>query len=152
MRTMVPSAVFLALSLAFVQAHAASSNADIPNQQALDALEAKASQAMPREQSYLYAKLVRQMTELSLNQYQAGNVGTAKGLLKRIQKFSSTICRSLTGKDKRLKNTEILLRQTAFRLNELLHASDYQDRLLLEQTLAQVNQADHAAMMSVFSK
>ena len=45
-----------------------------------------------------------------------------------------------------------MLRHTAFRLNEMLHASDYENRPLLEATLAQVNQADNEAMMQVFKK
>ena len=41
--------------------------------------------------------------------------------------------------DKRLKNAEILLRHTAFRLNEMLHNSSSEDRPLVAATLAQVN-------------
>jgi hypothetical protein len=55
-------------------------------------------------------------------------------------------------KDKRLKNTEILLRHTAYRLNEMLHASNFEDRPLVAQTLAQVNQAESETMMQVFRK
>ncbi len=54
--------------------------------------------------------------------------------------------------DKRLKNAEILLNRTAFRLNEMLHASSLEDRPLVEQTLAQVTQAQNATMMQVFQK
>jgi hypothetical protein len=54
--------------------------------------------------------------------------------------------------DKRLKNAEILLNHTAFRLTEMLHASNYEDRPLVQQTLTQVNQAQSEAMMQVFHK
>ncbi len=118
----------------------------------IDALEARASQAQPREQCFLYAEIVHQMTELSLKQYQAGNVDDANSLLKKIQMIAQKIHLTLAGNDKRLKNAEILLRHTAFRLNEMLHASNYQDRPLVEQTLAQVNHAQNEAMMQVFEK
>jgi hypothetical protein len=52
--------------------------------------------------------------------------------------------------DKRLKSAEMLLRHTAFRLNEMLHTSSFEDRTLVEQTLTQVNQAQNEAMMQVF--
>ena len=42
---------------------------------------------------------------------------------------------SMADNDKRLKNAEILLSHTAFRLNEMLHASSFEDRPLVEQTL-----------------
>ena len=73
-------------------------------------------------------------------------------MLKDIQQFTQKIHLSAANDDKRLKNAEILLRHTAFRLNEMLHASSFEDRPLVEQTLAQVNQAQNEAMMHVFRK
>jgi hypothetical protein len=53
---------------------------------------------------------------------------------------------------RRLKNTEIQLRHAAFRLAGLLHASSLEDRPLVEETLAQVNQVQTEAMMQVLGK
>jgi hypothetical protein len=152
MRIMAPMAVLLALSLTVVPVRASSPDNKNPDQQSIEALENRASQAQPREQCFLYAELVHQMTELSLRQYAAGNVEGANGLLKKIQLMAKKIHLSLANNDKRLKNAEILLNHTAFRLNEMLRASDYQDRPLVQQTLAQVNQAQSEAMMEVFHK
>jgi hypothetical protein len=58
----------------------------------------------------------------------------------------------VTDNNKRLKDAQILLRHTAFRLNGMLHASSFEDRPLVEQTLAQVNEAQTEAMMQVFRK
>ena len=74
------------------------------------------------------------------------------GLLKQIQELAQKIHLSMADDDKRLKNAEILLSHTAFRLNEMLHGSSFEDRPLVEQTLAQVNQAQNEAMMEVFHK
>jgi len=122
------------------------------DQQTIDALEAKLNQASPRDQCFLYAELVHQMTEVSLKQYAAGDVDKANGMLKQIQQFVHKIHLSVAENDKRLKNAEILLRHTAFRLNEMLHSSSFEDRPLVEQTLSQVNQAESEAMMEVFRK
>jgi hypothetical protein len=152
MRTGVRLVALLALSLMMVPVCAFSSDTKVPDEERIDALEAKANQAQPREQCFLYAELVQQMTELSARQYAAGDVAKADGMLKKIQQFALKIHLSLASNDKRLKHAQILLSNTAFRLKELLHSSDFDDRPLVEKTLAQVNQAQNEAMMQVFSK
>jgi SpoVK/Ycf46/Vps4 family AAA+-type ATPase len=145
-------AVLVLLTVAGAPACASGPDSKIPNQQSIDALEAKAGQAQPREQCFLYAELVHEMTELSLRQYAAGDVDAASAMLRHIQQFTHKIHISVADDNKRLKNAEILLRHTAFRLNEMLHASSFEDRELVEQTLAQVNQAQNETMMQVFRK
>ena len=73
--------------------------------------------SQPREQCFLYAELIHQMTEFSLKQYAAGDVDKASDLLKQIQTITHKMHLSVGENDKRLKNAEILLRHTAFRLN-----------------------------------
>jgi hypothetical protein len=152
MRTAILMAAFLAVGSYFQPLRASSPDEKSPDQLAIEALEVRASQAEPREQCFLYAQLVHQMTELSMKQYAAGNVDSANGLLKKIQAIAQKIHLSVGNNDKRLKNAEILLSHTAFRLNEMLHAADYENRPLVEQTLAQVNHAQSEAMMGVFEK
>ncbi|HEY1649686.1 MAG TPA: hypothetical protein VGF96_17010 [Terracidiphilus sp.] len=152
MRTVVSITALMALGLTVMPLCASSPDKSPPDQQTIEALETRASQAQPREQCFLYAQLVHQMTELSVRQYQAGNVDAATGLLKRIQSLAQKIHLSMGNNDKRLKNAEILLNHTAFRLTEMLHASNYEDRPLVQQTLTQVNQAQSEAMMQVFHK
>jgi hypothetical protein len=120
--------------------------------QTIQALEARADQAGPREQCFLYAEVVHQMTEVSLRQYAAGDVDNASKMLKQIQQFAHKIHLSMADNDKRLKNAEILLRHTAFRLNEMLHGSSFEDRPLVQEALTEVNQAQNEAMMQVFRK
>ncbi len=103
----------------------------------------KASQAQPRDQCFIYAEVVHQMTELSIRQYAAGDTSKAAGLLKQIQELSQKIHLSMAENDKRMKNAEMLLSHTAFRLSEMLHSSNLEDQALVKQTLAQVNQAQN---------
>jgi hypothetical protein len=152
MRSLVPFAAIFLLSLTVEPLRASSADNDLIDQQRIEALEAKASVAQPREQAFLYAQLVQQMTELSIRQYSAGDVGKATGLLKDIQKFAQKIHLSLANNDKRLKNAEILLNRTAFRLNEMLQSSNIEDRPLVKQTIVRVNQAQNATLMEVFQK
>jgi hypothetical protein len=152
MRSRVPLAVLVLLTVTSVPSCAYGADNNIPNQQSIDALEAKANLAPPREQCFLYAKLVHEMTELSLRQYAAGDVEKATGLLLQIQQHVNKIHLSVADNNKRLKDAEILLRRTAFRLTEMLHSSGYEDRPLVERTLAQVNHAETETMMQVFRK
>ena len=152
MRSLIPMWAVLMAVLSPMQARPSSFDDKNFDQQTIQALEAKVIQAQPKDQCFLYAELVHEMTEVSLRQYAAGDVDKATGLLKEIQQFAHKIHLSVAGNDKRLKNAEILLRHTAFRLNEMLHSSSFEDRALVEQTLSQVNQAESEAMMQVFRK
>lgn len=152
MRSRHSVALLLAISLTAIPAFAASSS-DIPaEQQAIEALELKADQAQPRDQCFIYAEILHRLTDLSMRQYAAGNATRAVSLLKQIQQISHKIHLSVARNDKRLKHAEILLSSTAFHLTEMLHSSDYEDRPLIKQTIADVNKAQDAAMMQVFNQ
>jgi hypothetical protein len=148
----VSLAIILLLPAIAVPTRAYSPDEKAPDQQSIAALEAKINQAQPKEQCFLYAELIHQMTEFSLHQYAAGNIEVADDMLKQVQEFAHKVHLSLGEDNKRLKNAEILLRHTAFRLNEMLHSSSYEDRPLVQQTLAQVTQAENEAMLQVFKK
>jgi hypothetical protein len=51
-----------------------------------------------------------------------------------------------------MRNTEILLRHTAFRLTGLLHSTSFDDQTLVAETLADVNRVQSETMMQVFRK
>jgi hypothetical protein len=152
MQTKVRLAVIVLLTVSVLPARASGFDDKTFDQESIDALQAKILQAQPREQCFLYAELVHEMTEVSLRQYAAGDGEKAAGLLKQVKAFANKIHLSMSDDNKRLKNSEILLRHTAFRLNEMLHNSSLEDRPLLAETLAEVNQAQNEAMMQVFRK
>jgi hypothetical protein len=152
MRVQISLAVLFLLPVFALPARAYSPDEKIPDQDSISALQTKASQAQPKEQCFLYAELIHQMTEFSLREYAAGNVDKASDLLKQIQLLAHRVHLSVSDDNKRLKNAEILLRHTAFRLTEMLHSSSFEDRPLVAQTLAQVNQAENEAMLQVFKK
>ena len=63
MRISVPATIlFLAMSAVPVCASGLDDKA--PDQQSIDALAARASQAQPRDQAFLYAELMHQLTEM----------------------------------------------------------------------------------------
>jgi len=152
MRSLALTTAIVLLSAVSVPAYASSPDEKPFDQDAIAALQQRINQAQPREQCFLYAELIHAMAEFSLKQYTAGDVDKAGDLLKQIQQITQKMHLSVAEKDKRLKNAEILLRHTAFRLKEMLHNSSSEDRPLLEATLAQVNQAQNETMLQVFRK
>lgn len=122
------------------------------DQDSIAALQAKILQAQPKEQCFLYTELLHEMTEVSVKQYSTGEDEKAHALLKQVQDLAHKIHLSLSDDNKRLKNAQILLRHTAFRLNEMMHNSSLEDRPFLAETLAQVNKAQDEAMLQVFRK
>jgi hypothetical protein len=152
MQSRVSLAVLVLLALCVIPARATSFDDKTFDQDSIDALQAKILQAQPREQCFLYAELVHQMTEVSVRQYAAGDGEKAAGLLKQVQSLAHKIHLSMSDDNKRLKNAQILLRHTAFRLNEMLHNSSLEDQPLVAETLAQVDKAQKEAMLEVFRK
>jgi hypothetical protein len=148
----ISPAVLILVTALSIPACAASFDDKIPDQQSIDALEQRASQAQPKEQCFLYAQLVHQMIELSAHQIASGDVDRATGLLKHAQELTHRIHMALAGNGKKLKDAQILLRHTAFRLNEMLHEGSFEDRPLVEQTLSQLNAAQNETMLQVFRK
>jgi hypothetical protein len=153
MRPVVPFAV---LALVFATApslsHAASFDEKHADTQTIAALEARAGQASPREQCFLYAELVHQMIEYSAEQYAAGENAKSAEMLKRVSGFAQKIHLAVSNDEKRLKNAQILLRHTANRLTELLHSSDLEDRPVVQEALAEISQVQTETMLQVFRK
>jgi hypothetical protein len=147
-----PVALILSTALSIPACAASVDDTKVPDEQMLTALEQRAATAPAKDQCFLYAVLVRDMVEVSAQQYQAGDVAKANSLLKKAQAFTHKLHSALAVNDKKLKDAQIILRRAAFRLNELLHSSDYYDRPLMQQTLAEVNQVQTDAMMQVFKK
>ena len=151
MRTF-PAVLALALVCCSLPALASSPDDKPIDQQSIAALEARAAQASPREQCFLYAQLVHEMIEFSAHQYAVGEFEQSSNLLKRAQEITHKLHTALTNDDKKLKDAQILLRHTAFRLNELIHSAGTDDRPLMAETLVQLNAAQTETMLAVFKK
>ena len=131
-----------------------SASASSPDQRpsALATLQAKADQAQPRDRCYLYAELVSQMTDLAGHQLSSGDSGQASETLKLVQRYAEKIQIGVGDDSKKLKNAELLVRRTSFRLKDILGGASLEDRETLEATLRQLNQVQAQLMTQVFKK
>ena len=149
MRFLVTAVVISTLSLTCSYAPASRLD-DSPT--ALATLQAKADQAQPRDRCFLYAELVSQMTDLAGQQFNSGDSGQASESLNLVQRYAEKIHIGVAENSKKLRDAELLLRRTSFRLKGILSGASYEDRPALEVTLKQLNQVQAQLMMQVFKK
>lgn len=152
MRFVAMSTSVLALAVLLPIPGALGADEKIPDPQAIAALEQRASTATPREQCFLYAELVHEMTELAGRQLSAGDVEHASGTLRAVRDYAAKIHMGVADDSKRLKNAEILVRHTAFRLKDILSAASLEDRPTLDATLKQLDQVQAELMVQVFRR
>jgi hypothetical protein len=119
---------------------------------ALATLQAKADQAQPRDRCLLYAELVSQMTDLAGQQFNSGDSGQASETLKLVRRYAEKIHMSVADDSKKLRDAELLMQRTSFRLKGMLNKVSYEDRPALEATLKQLNKIQTQLMMQIFKK
>ena len=149
MRVIATAVVISILSLASADAPASGKD---DNPTALAALEAKADQAQPRDKCFLYAKLVSQMTDLAGRQVNSGDSGRASETLNLVQQYAEKIHMRVADDSKRLKDSELLVQRTSFRLKDILSEASYEDRQVLQATLTQVNRVQAQLIAHVFKQ
>jgi hypothetical protein len=120
--------------------------------QAMAALVLKADQALPKDQCFLYAELVHDMTELAGRQMNSGDGDHASVTLKLVQRYAEKIHMGMAEDGKKMKNAEQLIAHTSYRLHGILDAASYDDRQALQATLKQLEQVQTELMMQVFKK
>ena len=152
MRFVATTLVVSTLSLGLSCGRALAADERMVSPQAMAALMTKADQALPKEQCFLYAELVYQMTELAGQQMNSGDGTHASETLKMVQTYAQKIHMGVAEDGKKMKNAEQLMRHTSYRLNDILNAASYDDRQALQATLKQLEQVQTELMMQVFRK
>jgi hypothetical protein len=150
-RTTIAS-IGLLYALAFaIPAHAAAIDESIPNPEGLAQLQLRASLAKPREQCFLYTELVHTMTEKAGKEIAAGDTEDAAATLKQINLFARLIHLNLANDTKRLKNAEMLMHHTTYKLAEFLHLVSGDDKVTVQATLKQLDQVNDELLTQVFN-
>lgn len=144
--------LILALAVLTAVPPAFAGNSNDLNPEQISALAAKAEQATPKERCYLYAKVVSAMTDLTGRQMNDGSPSEVAKSLKAIQSYASKIRGDLTGHSKKLKDAQIMMRRTAFRLTELMKGGSVSEQPDFQATLKQLDQVQSQMMLTVFQK
>ena len=142
--------LFSALCLS-VPGHAAAIDESIPTPEGLAQLQQRASLANPREQCFLYTELVHTMTEKAGKEIAAGESEEAAATLKEVNLIAQLIHINLAKDTKRLKNAEMLMHHTTYKLAEYLHLVSGEDKDTVQATLKQLDQVNDELLTQVFS-
>jgi hypothetical protein len=146
------AAVLLPLSLSLAPAALASASSvdnSLPDPQALAQLEIRAQQAGPRDQCFLYTELVHTMTEIAGRQMLNGDIEKASDTLKKVNQYAQMIHMDLASNSKRIKNAEMLMHNTTYRLGEYLHKASGEDQDTLKATLKQLDKVHDELLAEV---
>jgi hypothetical protein len=119
---------------------------------AIAALQAKTDHAKPRDRCFLYAELVNQMTDLAGKQLSSGDSGEALESFRLVRRYADNALLGVVDDSRKLKDAEMLIRHTSFRLEDILHQASYDDRHDLEETLKELYKVQTQLMMQVFKK
>jgi len=147
-----PSALLLPLPLLLTfctSLQASSIDENLPDAQTLTRLELQAQEAKPREQCFLYTELVHTMTEIAGKQMLNGDVDQANATLKKVNHYAQLIHIDLAANSKRIKNAEMLMHNTTYKLTEFLHKASYEDQDALKGTLKQLNKVHEELLAEV---
>jgi hypothetical protein len=117
----------------------------------VDVLIQKAKSAEQRDRCYLYARAVRLTADLAEAQVASGDREAANRALLSLESYTSSLETGLSGKDKKLKDAEILLRESAFRLKAAMLGASIDDRPAMASALEHVNAAESQVMGAVFA-
>ena len=142
----------LLAALALPSAHASSNDSELVlDSNRLAQLELRAEHAGSRERCYLYTELIHVYTEVAGKQIAAGDIEHATATLKRVQQFAGIIHTGLARDTKRLKDAEILLHNSTYRLGEYLHIVSSEDTELVQATKKQLDQIHEELLAQVFT-
>ncbi len=92
------------------------------------------------------------MTELAGKQMLDGDTTRASATLKQVEHYAHLIHVNLANNAKRLKNAELLMHHTTYRLGDYMKAASGDDRVVLQSTLKQLDKVQDEILSQVFSK
>lgn len=145
---LLPVPIFLVLCTPVHAANAAEEA--LPDAQALSQLELRAQQANPRDQCFLYTELIHTLTEIAGVHLREGDTEKASAMLKQVNHYAQLIHMDLANNTKRLKNAEMLMQRTTYRLNQYLRQASAEDRSTVQATLNRLDQVHDELLAQVF--
>ena len=120
------------------------------DEQAIVQLEQRAERASPRDQCLRYTELVSAMTDLAGKQMLDGDTEHASAMFEKIKHYAELIHAGLANDPKRVKDAQMIMHRTTYRLDEYLHQASSEDRATLQATLNELNQVQDELLTQVF--
>jgi len=140
----------LLTSLCFTLPAHAAIDESVPTADGLAQLEQRARDAKPREQCFLYTELVHTMTEKAGKEISDGETEEAASTLKKVNQYAHLIQMNLARDTKKIKDAQMLMHHTTYRLAQYLHLVSDDDKQEVQDTLKQLNQVNEQLLAQVF--
>ena len=138
--------LYILLSVILLTAGAAAKKADEP----LDALKARAETAKPSDQARLFATIAGREVSEADHFYTEGDIDRAKISVEVVVRYADRAGAAAKNSGKHLKDTEIQLRQTARRLDDLRKTVNFEDRADLENAVKEVEKTRQELLDHMF--
>ena len=124
--------------LIFVTAVLAASVMAADHQADYAALKTRAAAAKVSDQDKLYAQLAMRATEVANDHYTAGDVIKAQSTIDEVVNYAEKARDAALQSNKNLKQTEITLRETSRRLDDLRRSLALEDRPYVETAINRI--------------
>ena len=122
------------LAVLLLSAFSVAKSADEP----LDALKARAENTKPQDQAHLFATIARREVNEADRLYTEGDISNATKAVDDVVHYAARATEAARKSGKHLKDTEILLRATARRLDDVGRTLNLEDRPYVETAVKQV--------------
>jgi hypothetical protein len=116
----------------------------------LDVLKARAESARVQSQPRLFATVARREVDEADRLYTEGDITNAKKAVDEVVRYAARATEAAQSSGKHLKDTEILLRQTARRLDEVRKTLNFEDRPDVEAAVKQVEKSRQKLLEHMF--
>jgi hypothetical protein len=133
-------AVFLLLALASAKS----------KEEPLEALKARAESARLHDQPRLFATIAHREVNEADRFYTAGDIANAKKAVDEVVRYATRATEAAQKSGKHLKKTEILLRETARRLDDFRETVNFEDRAYLKAAVEQVEKLRQQLLDQMF--
>ena len=120
------------------------------NEEPLDSLKTRAENARPQEQPHLFATIARREVNEADHFYTAGDLPNATKAVDELVHYAARSAEAAQKTGKQLKSTEILLRETARRLDDVSKTLNFEDRPYVEAAVKQVEKSRQQILDHMF--
>ncbi len=120
------------------------------SEEPLETLKTRAQSARPHDQPHLFATIARREVNEADHFYTEGDVTSATKTVDELVRYAARAADAATKTGKQLKSTEILLRETARRLNDVSKTLNFDDRTYVEAAVKQVEKSRQQILDQMF--
>jgi hypothetical protein len=144
--------LLLALGSCYAQVPPSDNKASNPAISRIEEMKARAERKSSADRARAYADIARELVELANQQFTAGEVENAQNSIKDAVTYSEKSAAAAQEKGKKIKDTEITLRETARRIEEVRRTLAVDDQPPLVTAAARIEELRRQLLEHMFKK